>query len=85
MKAKKWNYEKHAYEDYETPEEWQCPIMAAENFDDKINCAACGKEITFGESFTSLEIHTPYGFGYSVCQDCAAEEWKRKMKFEERY
>ena len=84
MKALKWNHKKHCYEPYETPKEWNCPICA-DDFAEEINCAACGKELPYGESYTSMEIHTEYGFGYSVCADCHAEELERKRNYEEQF
>ena len=45
--------------------------------DKVIACAGCGKPVKFGESFTSLEIHTETGFGFSVCPNCHAGEIER--------
>lgn len=44
----------------------------------KVNCAQCGREIKFGDSYTSKEIHTFSGFGYSVCEECYDKEWERR-------
>jgi hypothetical protein len=38
--------------------------------DEPCNCALCGREMTYGEGYTSLQVHTPTGFGYTVCKDC---------------
>ena len=42
--------------------------------------AQCGKELKYGDTYTSLEIHTAMGFGYGVCEDCYEFEWKRREK-----
>jgi hypothetical protein len=26
--------------------------------------------MTYGEGYTSLQVHTPTGFGYMVCESC---------------
>ena len=45
-----------------------------------INCCQCGKEITFGDGYSSQEVHTLMGFGYMVCEECHKEEIKRKWQ-----
>ena len=45
-------------------------LSLANEMDDLINCPHCGKEIKFGDSYTSHEIHTPLGMGYAVCEEC---------------
>ena len=37
-----------------------------------------GRKVAFGDCYTSREIHTEHGFGYSVCGDCYAREWERE-------
>ena len=44
-----------------------------------INCCQCGKEITFGSTYSSQEVHTVMGFGYMVCNGCHEIEMKRKF------
>lgn len=76
---RRWNWETHAYEPMTVPEEWNCPIYAL-NMDEVVNCPSCGKEMTFGEGYVSLEIHNALGFGYSVCAECYHEEWTRRRE-----
>ena len=83
--AKKWDYKKHDYVPYESPADWHCPLMAAD-MAETINCVSCGKEMSFGEGYTSRVIHTALGFGYYVCESCmekemAAEQAARKEKY----
>ena len=42
----------------------------------KINCAQCGKEITFGEGYTSREIYSG-PWGHMVCRECMEHEYER--------
>lgn len=77
MILQKWNYKKHKYEDYEIPDEWNVKTYA-NGMEEIINCCQCGKKLKFGDSYTSLEVHTEMGFGYSVCEDCYEKEWKRR-------
>jgi len=39
-----------------------------------VNCANCGKELKFGECYTSKTIHTEIGMGYGVCEECYNKE-----------
>lgn len=68
----KWNYETKTYDPY-TPPEGNI-VLYSEDMDELINCAQCGKELSFGEGYTSKEIHTSVGFGYPVCTDCYDQE-----------
>ena len=77
MILQKWNYKKHKYEDYEIPDEWNVKTYG-NDMEEIINCCQCGKKLKFGDSYTSLEVHTEIGFGYSVCEDCYEKEWKRR-------
>lgn len=72
----KWNYEKRAYEPYMIPDEWYTPLFT-DNMDEIVNCAACGRELKFGDCYTSKEIHTGIGLGYNVCGSCYEKEWER--------
>lgn len=47
------------------------------DMDKVIACAGCGKSVKFGNAYTSLEIHTETGIGFSVCSNCHAGEIKR--------
>ena len=81
MKVQKWNYKKHNYETYELPEG---SMMYSYDMDRKVACAQCGKEIPFGESYTSWEVHNIIGLGYAVCENCYKQEWRRKIDAENK-
>ena len=77
MILNKWNVKKHTYEPYEIPDEWNCPLYS-EYLDQIVNCPQCGKELQYGNTYTSKEIHNNIGLGYGVCEKCYQEEWERK-------
>ena len=74
--VRKWNFFTHSYGDPEQlPAEWHTP-MVADRMDEIINCACCGKEVAFGDCFTSRKIFGVNGiFGFPVCGDCYEKEW----------
>ena len=65
----RWNYDKRIYEPYEVPDNWNVKSFAVD-MDEIVNCPHCGQKVTFGNCYTSREIHTPSGFGYAVCENC---------------
>lgn len=73
----KWNCEAHAYEEYNPP--WECSCYEVD-MNKVVHCAACGRAVTYGYCFTSLEIHNAAGFGFAVCGECCGEEFDRKVK-----
>lgn len=77
MILRKWNYKTHKYEPYEIPDNWNCKTYSI-NMEEIINCPHCGRKLKFGDSYTSLEIHTDMGFGYGVCEKCYQNEWTRR-------
>lgn len=69
MMLQKYNEQKREYEPYEVPDDWY--VSTYENdMDAKVNCCQCGREVTFGECYTSMQVHTCIGFGYAVCERC---------------
>lgn len=72
--AKKWNLRLRQYEPYTLPAGWVCPQIC-EDMEMPINCASCGKQMTYGQGFTSRIIQTDGGMSYSVCWDCKNREW----------
>ena len=54
--------------------------LANDDLEEIVNCAQCGKELKYGDCYTSLEIHTDMGMGFAVCEDCYEEEWQRRKK-----
>lgn len=73
----KFNQRTRKEEPYEPPvEDGYYPIYC-DDMDKKINCAQCGKEITFGEGYTSREIYSG-PWGHTVCIDCMEKERERE-------
>jgi hypothetical protein len=60
------------------PDDWNVKVYS-DDVDEIINCADCGKEIRYGDSYTSLEIQSRRGFSYCVCKDCSDRENLRQM------
>lgn len=77
MKLRKWNVSLHKYEEIEIPDNWNCKSYS-NDMNEIVTCPQCGKKLKFGETYTSLEIHTNIGFGYGVCQECYDKEWERR-------
>lgn len=77
MILNKWNNKKHKYEPYEIPDNWICKTCSDDMYD-LVNCPHCGKELQFGDCYTSMEIHTHAGFGFAVCEDCYQNEFERR-------
>ena len=46
-----------------------------------VNCPQCGKELPYGETYTSKEIHNWVGLGYGVCEECYEKECERRKKY----
>lgn len=82
MVLNKWNFKKHEYEDCIIPDEWNVPLYSAD-MDEIVNCPHCGKEIKFGETYTSRQFHNFVGLGYGVCETCYAKEWAEERKAKE--
>ena len=80
MELRKWNYKTHEYDPIEVPDEWNIPLYT-DDMEEIVNCPHCGKELPYGETYTSKEIHNWVGFGYGVCEECYEEEWKRRKKY----
>lgn len=83
MILKKFNYRTKSYEDYEVPNKWIIKNYC-DNLEQTINCASCGTELLYGDSYTSFEIHNLGGFGYMVCNKCHNDEWQRKVENERK-
>lgn len=75
----KWDYERHEYGPFLSPAARE--VMLTGDDDSICRCAECGKKIRFGDSFTSIRIHDPIGFGYAVCSDCYQKEWEERKKW----
>lgn len=77
MILNKWNNKEHTYEPYEIPDDWNCKTYS-NDMEEVINCPHCGRKLKYGDSYTSLEIHTDMGLGYGVCEKCYQNEWIRR-------
>lgn len=73
MRVEKWDFVERKYRPYEIPDGWYCPLVLFD-METIVNCASCGKELPFGDAYTSRCIHNPYGFGYMVCEACMTKE-----------
>ena len=80
---RRWNYDKQAYEPYEISDEWTVRSYS-NDMDEIVNCPHCGRKVTFGECYTSKEIHTECGFGYAVCEECYDMERTREKEWRKR-
>lgn len=80
---RRWNYDKQAYEPYDVPDDWNVKVYS-DDMDEIVNCPHCGRKVTFGECYTSKEIHTEYWFGYAVCEECYDMERTREKEWEKR-
>ena len=78
MILNKWNYKTHKYNPYIVSDAWNCKTYS-NDMNEIVNCPHCGKEIKFGDCYTSLEIHTNIGFGYAVCEECHQKEIERRL------
>jgi hypothetical protein len=77
----RWNYETHEYDTYQPNPEWNI-VLVTDDMGLPINCTNCGKEMRFGDGYTSRELHTHMGLGYPVCEDCYEDERKREQEHE---
>lgn len=75
----RWNYTTKAYDPYPIDPTWKIRLYS-EDMGEQINCTNCGGDMTYGEGFTSRELHNAVGLGYPVCESCYEIERKREMK-----
>lgn len=78
----KWNLQKAKYEPYTKPEEngWYCPIYC-NDMKELVNCTECGKQVEYGNTFTSRFIHNRTAFGFPVCYECNIIEFELENDF----
>lgn len=69
------NYRTNSYEPFEIPDSRKVKVWTY-NMTERVACAHCGRALTFGETYTSLELDVD-GDGYAVCPDCFREELER--------
>ena len=82
--ALKWDpYHKRYSRPYVLPEDVLKCSLAESDMNKVIACAGCGESVKYGSAYTSLEIHTETGIGFSVCENCHAGEIERAKDAEE--
>ena len=79
MILNRWNWKTREYEAYEVPDSRRVVVYVAD-MAAIVDCASCGSSKPYGEMYTSREIHTPMGMGYSVCEKCYEAECERRRK-----
>lgn len=79
----KWNALAHRYDPYYVPADKKL-VFYDTDLEDIVNCCQCLKEIKYGDSYTSLEVHTEIGTGYAVCESCYSQEIARREKLTRR-
>lgn len=75
----KWNPEKRVYQPYQPPAGYI--TLYETDMEKPVNCARCGRQITFGEGYSSMQIHNAMGMGYSVCVYCYNAELEEELKY----
>lgn len=73
----KWSPARKTYLPYMIPGNWKVSTYET-NMAAVVNCAACGQRLSFGDSYTSRQIHTPVGMGFAVCGKCYEREWEEE-------
>lgn len=81
MILNKWNFQTKEYEPFDSPA--KKIKLYTEDMDELVDCANCGKELKYGECYTSRTIHTDVGFGYGVCENCYQKELEEDKKYRE--
>lgn len=76
-KVKIWIPKIHEYVPWEVPDG---ALLYSNNMHEICQCARCGKNMMFGDCYTSKQIHNDFGFGYGVCRSCYDLEWKEELR-----
>lgn len=64
---KRWNPET---QEYEAHERYPGALLYSNMMDAPCQCANCGKDMEYGDGYTSFEIQSDQGMGYAVCEAC---------------
>lgn len=72
-RAIRWVPRQREYRDWRVPDG---ASVSAADFSTVVDCAECGCEVVFGESYCSRLIHNELGFGYAVCPRCYEDEFR---------
>lgn len=73
--AEKFNFETGKYEPYTLSDK---ASLYEQDLDEVIECASCGRDVVYGDCFTSITIHGERGLGYMVCPECYEREWNER-------
>ena len=76
-KIRRWDPAKRRYEPHLVMDKWNLKVYS-NDMEEVINCARCGKKLLFGDGYTSRQIHTGLGFGYTVCKKCYEQEMEEE-------
>ena len=78
MMLQRWDEKERQYRPYEVPDDWHVTTYETD-MDTIVNCCQCGREVPFGECYTSMQVQTSVGFGYAVCERCYYDkEWPER-------
>lgn len=77
MNIARWNYRTKQYDPYEPNPDW-CVVLYTDDMETPINCTSCGRAMTYGQGYTSQELHNHVGLGFPVCAGCYGEESERR-------
>lgn len=75
----KWDPRRRTYLPYMIPGNWNVSIFEWD-LETVVTCAGCGQRLSFGDSYTSRQIHTTAGIGYAVCRKCYDREWNEEKR-----
>ena len=76
-KLRRWDPVKRRYEPHLVMDKWNLKVYS-NDMEEVINCARCGKKIKYGDGYTSRQILTEPGFGYTVCEKCYEQEMEEE-------
>ena len=77
----RWDYKTHTYLKWAIPAEWKV-VLTCEDMEEKVNCCQCGREVEFGNTYSSQEVQNDYGLGYATCEECHNKEMERRLSDE---
>lgn len=66
---RKWSFSERCYKPYRVPASWRVSTYERD-MATAVNCANCGTPIAWGDTYTSMSIHTDGGMGYGICERC---------------
>lgn len=73
---RRWDYKTETYLPFASPA--NNLFLFCQDMQAPVDCASCGKQMVYGDTYTSQEIHTSVGMGFPVCEDCHEVEWQRR-------